>query len=332
MTNPPSPDKTRELMETALGFRESAALLTAVKLDLFERVGDSPSTPEEIATEEDPDGMKRLLRVLAGMNLLVKENGLYRNDPDVETLLTSRGKVDLRPILDHFTNLYDMWGELDEAIEEGQSYEFEERNDDTFSEEFTEAMEARAHFSAEELADAVGDRLDGGRLLDLGGGSGVFARALLERDPQATGVVADQPRPLHVANKYIREANLGNRLETRELDLLEDPDYGEDFDMVLISAIVHIFGPDKVRTILERSAEALAPGGIVVVRDYLVHDDHSGPLDALLFDVLMFLATEEGQTYTEEALRAMMEEAGLRNLERVNLPHSTDDLLIGQRT
>jgi 2-polyprenyl-3-methyl-5-hydroxy-6-metoxy-1,4-benzoquinol methylase len=324
-------NKTQDLIETALAFRESAALLTAIKIDLFERLGSNCVSPETLAEEEDQEGLTRLCRALAGMDLLEKKGQSFRNVGEVEQLLTSHGQFDLRPIFRHFTELYEMWGELDEALREGQSYEFDDREDDTFSEEFTEAMEARSHFAKDELVDAIGDRLNGGRLLDLGGGSGVFARALLNHDPRATGVVADQPEPLSVAQRYIEADGLSDRLETRELDLVEDDDYGSEFDVVLLSAILHIFGHETVRSILERTYDALSTGGIIVVRDYLNHDDHTGPLDGLLFDVLMYLATEEGRTYTEQELREAMAEVGFGSIERVNLPRSTDDLLIGKK-
>lgn len=320
-----------QLMDTALSFRESAALFGAVKLDLFDRIGPDWTTVNEVADGEDLDGLTRLCRVLSGLDLIKWDDGRLRNTEGTEQLLTSRGDVDLRPILRHFTELYEIWGGLDEAIGADQSYEFDRGDEEQFSESFTEAMEARAYFAKDELVGVIGDRLDGGRLLDLGGGSGVFARALLNHDRRATGVVADRPEPLAVADRYIRDSNLADRLETRELDLFEDDEYGTDFDMVLVSAILHIFGPDDARLILNRVYSALAPDGIVVVRDYVVDDEDSNSLDALLFNMLMYLVTEQGQTYTHNQLRSMLKEAGFSSLERIPLNQSTDDLLVGQK-
>jgi len=319
------------LMETALQFRKSALLLGAIKLDLFERIGPEFRCVDQLPGEEDPDGLRRLCRALAGMDLLEKENDRFRNPEHVEELLTSRGKHDIRPILEEFIELYEMWGELDSAVLKGQMYEFDREKDELFDETFTEAMEARARFSAEELAEVLEDRIEWSHLLDLGGGSGVFARALVKNNPETTGVVADQPEPLHVARRYIDSSSLAERLDTQTVDLLEDEQYGEDFDLVLLSAILHLFGPAEARTVLERSHSALSEGGFIVVRDYIVHDDHSGPLDSLLFDVLMYLATERGQTYTEQQLRQMLANAGFDEIDRIELSRSTDDLLIGKK-
>ncbi len=329
MNKPELTEKSGFVMESALGFREPALLLTAVKLDLFERIGRDKKSPGTISQGEDPEGLSRLCRALAALNLLEQQDHQFCNTPAIEQLLTSRGEVDLRPILNHYVELYEMWGDLDEALLTGQSYQFDLGGDDQFSERFTEAMEARARLVREELVHAIGDRLNGGRLLDLGGGSGVFARALLKHDSEASGVVADRPAPLSVAEEYIERNSLWDRLRIRTLDLLEDEDYGTDFDLVLISSVLHVFGPEDARTVLDRAHSALAPGGQIVVRDHIVHNDRSGPLDSLLFDVLMYLATEDGRTYTEKGFREMFEEAGLVNVERVRLPQSTDDLLIG---
>ena len=319
------------IMETALKFRESALLLGAVKLDLFERIGPEFRSLDQLPGAEDPDGLRRLCRALASMDLLEKENDHFRNPEPIEELLTSRGKQDLRPILIHFIELYKMWAELDDAILKGQSYEFDPGKNELFDEMFTEAMEARARFSAEELAEVLHNRIQWNTLLDLGGGSGIFARALLRKNPETTGIVADQPGPLQVAQRYIESSNMEERLNTRTIDLLEDEQYGEQFDLVLLSAILHLFDSEDAQLILERSHSALSRGGSVVVREYVVHNDHSGPLDALLFDVLMYLATEQGRIYTEHTLSRMLTKAGFQKIDRIELSRSTDDLLIGTK-
>lgn len=321
----------RDLMGQALGFRRSAALLTAVRRNLFDRIGTGASLEVVRRPDEDPGALDRLCRALVGLGLLKVDGDTYRCPPEVRACLTDAGEHDLRPILRHLHEVYAMWGDLNRAIEEGSAYRFREGDEETFTPDFIAAMEARSTFDKEELAGILAPRLGPGRLLDLAGGSGVYARAILERAPGATGVVADLPGVVSEAEDYIRRDELDDRLSVQSLDLLEDEDYGEGFDVVLISSVLHMFGPDEVETILNRVADALAAEGLVAIRDYLLRDDKTGPADAVLFDLMMLLATQTGRNYSLSEYRSFLETAGLTDVERVELETTADSLVLARR-
>ncbi len=320
----------RKLMGEALGFRRSAAVLTAVQRNLFDRIGEGASLETVRRPEEDPRALERLCRALVGLGLLEVEEDAYRCPPEVRACLTDEGDADLRPILRHLHEVYEMWGDLDRAIEEGPAYRFREEDEETFTPEFIAAMEARSAFDKAELAEILAPRLGSGRLLDLAGGSGVYARAVLERAPGARAVVADLPDVISEAREYVRRDGLGDRVDVRPLDLLEDETYGEGFDLVLISSVLHMFGPDEVQTILDRTGGALADGGIAAIRDYLLNETKTGPPDAVLFDLMMLLATETGRNYTLSEYRSFLEAAGFGEVERVELEATADSLLLAR--
>lgn len=318
------------LMGEALGFRRSAALLTAVRRDLFDRFGEEASVEAVRRPDEDSEALERLCRALVGLELLEADGDTYRCPPEVRACLTDAGEHDLRPILRHLHEVYAMWGELNRAIEEGPAYHFRDEDKETFTPDFIAAMEARAAFDREELAERLAPRLGSGRLLDLAGGSGVYARAILERAPGASGVVADLSGVVAEAEDYIRRDELADRLNVQSLDLLEDENYGEDFDVVLISSVLHMFGPRDVKTILGRARRALGTEGLVAIRDYLLNDDKTGPADAVLFDLMMLLATETGRNYSLSEYRSFLGAAGLTDVERVELEKTTDDLILAR--
>lgn len=321
----------RDLMGEALGFRRSAAVLTAVRRNLFDRIGEGAPLENVRRPEEDPRALDRLCRALVGLGLLEVEGDTYRCPPEVRACLTDEGPVDLRPILRHLHEVYGMWGDLDRAIEEGPAYQFREEDEETFTPEFIAAMEARSAFDKGELAEILAPRLGSGRLLDLAGGSGVYARAVLERAPGATAVVADLPGVIPQAREYVRRDGLEDRVDVEPLDLLEDETYGEGFGMVLISSVLHMFGPDEVGTILDRSRGALTDGGIVAIRDYLLNDTKTGPPDAVLFDLMMLLATEAGRNYSLPEYRSFLGTAGFVDVERVELEATADSLLLARK-
>lgn len=321
-----------DLLARALKFRESAALLAAVRLDLFEKVGDGARADEIAGDRMDSSAVERLCRALVTLNLLEREKDVYVRTPEARTFLTDEGERDLRPILRHFHEVYKMWADLPEVVEKGQeNYSFRDETEETFSPEFLEGMESRAIFDKEQVATVVSEHLDGGRLLDLGGGSGVYSREILKHSPGSRGVLADLEDVIGEAEKYIRRDGLEDRLTTRDIDLTSDENYGRNFDLVLLSSVLHMFGPETARKIVQRSFDALEPGGTIVIRDYVLEDNGLQPQDGVLFDIMMLLAREDGQSFTESQLESFLEESGFESPERVPLSGVTDDLLVASK-
>src|SRR5690606_20267568 len=87
-------------------------------------------------------------------------------------------------------------------------------------------------------------------------------------------------------------------------------DLGGPYDIVFLSNIVHGESPERAERLLARVADALTPGGTVVVRDRFVHDDRTGPDWATDFGITLVLYTDEGHTRTRGEARALLERSG----------------------
>ena len=105
---------------------------------------------------------------------------------------------------------------------------------------------------------------------------------------------------------------------------------GSDFDLVFLSAIIHSNSPSGNRTLIGKAARAAAPQGQVVVQDFIVDEDRTGPSFATLFALNMLVGTETGDTYTESEVRQWMDEAGLRQVVRKDTSFGTG-LIIGRK-
>jgi predicted O-methyltransferase YrrM len=240
--------------------------------------------------------------------------------------------------LDHLSGLYGRWATLTGAVRAGTSvldetHDPEHRLD---TEAFIEAMHRRGKAQAEEAARLLQPFLPADaspRVLDVGGGSGVFAMALCRAVPGLTAVVLDQPRVAPLARRYVRDAGLEERVAVREGDLTADSlaDDAGGFHCVLVSAIVHMLGPDEIRDLLVRCARACAPGGVVAVKDFLMEPERTSPAFGAVFALNMLVNTPRGDTYTETELRRWLEEAGLDHAERVPSAVSEADLLVARK-
>jgi len=100
-------------------------------------------------------------------------------------------------------------------------------------------------------------------------------------------------------------------------------EFGGPYDMVFISNIIHMLGPDKISGLFQKSAKCLEPGGKIAVKDFFVDNDLKGPEYSLLFAVNMLVSTEEGNTYTEREVIDMLSKSGFREFEFKTLtPHT----------
>jgi len=91
-----------------------------------------------------------------------------------------------------------------------------------------------------------------------------------------------------------------------------------------------MLGPEENRDLLSRAARALAPGGRVVVSDFVLEEDGTGPRQAALFSLNMPVGTASGRSYRESEYGAFFGEAGLADVARVRLPGPAH-LVIGRK-
>lgn len=125
----------------------------------------------------------------------------------------------------------------------------------------------------DELARAT-DGIDARRVLELGTGSGVTARRVLERHPHAQLTGVDSSEHM-LAAADLADADL-------RLQDLRDPLPDGPFDLVFSALAVHHLEAPQKADLIARVAAALAPGGRFVLADVVVPDDPADvvtPLD-----------------------------------------------------
>ena len=175
-------------------------------------------------------------------------------------------------------------------------------------------MHARGKELAPGLARAVG-REGVQKVLDVGGGSGVFAMAFVQDNPQGRATVLDLEEVLALTREHVSRAGLEDRFQYLAGDY-HTADLGQGYDLVLLSAIVHINSARENRDLIARIHQALAPGGRLAIRDFIMNNDRTGPLFGAVFALNMLVGTEKGDTYTEDEIRGWCLEAGFSRVER----------------
>jgi len=173
---------------------------------------------------------------------------------------------------------------------------------------FTLALAGRAKNVAPLLAERVA-LTDARLLVDLGGGSGIYSIALLQKNPNLRALVLDRPEVLKVAQEMAEAYGVADRLQVQASDMFRDP-LPTDADAVLLSNILHDWDVPECRTLIGRAAAALRPGGQVLIHDVFLNDALDGPLPIALYSTALFCLTE-GRAYSAAEYRGWLVDAGL---------------------
>jgi predicted O-methyltransferase YrrM len=146
-------------------------------------------------------------------------------------------------------------------------------------------------------------------LLDVGGGTGLYSVACLQKNPHLRAVVWDRPEVLKVAAEMAAAYGVADRLECRPGDMFRDP-VPAGADVVLLSNVLHDWDVPECRALVRRCAADLPPGGLLLIHDVFLNDALDGPLPVALYSAALFCLTE-GRAYSAGEYRAWLAEAGL---------------------
>jgi SAM-dependent methyltransferase len=323
-----------ELMGMIRGYQESRILLTAIELDVFTAVecGAGPATAAGIAAglKTDARATGMLLNALVALGLLTKQADAFANTPAARRFFLAGAPDDARMALRHNVNLWSTWSTLTQCVREGHAVRNREMRDrgDDWTEPFIAAMQRNAAFRAPVVIGAL-DLARVKRVLDVGGGSGAYAAAFVRATPDLEVTVLDLPNVTPLTRRYLAAAGVGDRVRTADGDFRTDA-LGRDFDLVLLSAICHMNGPDENVILFRKVHAALAPGGQIVVHDFVQDDDKASPRSGALFALNMLVGTPHGSSYSGAEYSTWLTQAGFANPRMVPLPGPTD-LMVAER-
>jgi 2-hydroxy-4-(methylsulfanyl)butanoate S-methyltransferase len=152
------------------------------------------------------------------------------------------------------------------------------------------------------------------RLLDVAGGSGAFSIMLCQRNPRLKATILDFPAVGPIAAKFVGEAGLADRIEFLGGNAFET-DWPAGVDVVLISYLLSAIGGAAVPGLFRRAFEALAPCGQLLLHDFMVDDDGTGPATAALWLLCSLLSDPEAILLKPAALTAQLSAAGFTNMQ-----------------
>lgn len=183
-----------------------------------------------------------------------------------------------------------------------------------FAAQFTAAMDCRGVF----LAQALAKHLPLGRsdaLLDIAGGSGIYACSFCAHFPRLRATVLEKPPVDQITRQAIAARGYGDRVGVVAGDMLEEP-LPPGFDVHLYSNVLHDWDVPLVRRLLEKSFQALRPGGVLVIHDAFLNRAKDGPLHVAEYSVMLMHATQ-GRCYGVGELEGWLRAVGFADCQDV---------------
>jgi len=324
MTQPgPSTNTGPEFVrEMARSFWYSAILRAAIKLEVFALLEDRALTYQEVADSlsASPRYTQAFLDCCVVLKLLEESAGKFTNSSNASSFLVKGKDSYVGDHALHHTNTWVSWGRLDEVVKDGKTllpFETGFVDPDTYWTNYMTGQHNRATSGqSRQLVENV-DLRDKRNLVDLGGG----AIALCEANPQLKAVVVDQKEPLRIARTLVEQSNLTDRITLLEGSFFES-DLGTGYDVCLISGVVLILPEEDCQKLFKLAFEILAPGGLVIVQDYMRLEDSSERkrLDTLE-DLYVLVVFNPGAGDREGAeVVSWLEDAGFNTPKTIPLP------------
>ncbi len=300
-----------KLNEMLRAYRVSCVLLSAFELGIFEILSKSDMTTEKLSAELNIPvrSLNMLLGALAALNLIKLQNDHWRFTEQARPYTDPGSPEYLGGLMRHELRLQKRWMQLTESVRSGLPAKKEpEKPQPGQATAFINAMADIGRYSAQTLIETLPFR-GNERLLDLGGGPGQYIARLAEQFPEMQVTLFDQAETIETAGAALaNHPNLKN-MHFIAGDIFRDP-YGENYDIILISNVMHIFSREQNIQILKKCRRALKNGAKIYIKDFLLNDDRQGPLSGTLFSLHMLLSTEGGSCYSKKEYRDMLRSAG----------------------
>lgn len=298
----------------------SQAVSVAASIGVADELAAGPRPVEEIAEAIGAHAptLYRLLSFLADVEVFEELDGQRFALTDLGETLRSDSPVSVRRMVmwpglpaDRYT-----WAHLEDAVRtgeppfarvQGQPFFDHLRDHPEVAEVFDQAMTEVSR----QLVAQILSLYDFGSfrtIVDVAGGHGALLATILSANPQASGVLYEQPEVIAAAGKPLDQAGVRGRCELVSGDFFQSIPAGGD--VYVLSNIIHDWDDERAVQILANCRAAMADHGRVLLAEAVLPSG-IGPSPAKLFDLAMLVLTPGGRQRTEAELSDLFQRAGL---------------------
>ncbi len=302
---------TTTILQLASGAVLPRCLHAVANLGVADALGDTPQSADMLADAvgANADALTRALRLLAANGVFAYNDGLFTHTA-ASRLLRSDHPQSMRQLARMF-GLGAFWsiiGDLEYSIRSGEPsanhvldggmWGYLSSNADA-SRTFDDAMTGKAHGQVAGVMESY-DFSQAATIADVGGGRGHLLKAVLARNPGATGILFDQP---HVVD----QVEASERMTRQGGDFFNDT--LPTCDIYMLMEVIHDWDDERAGQILSRVRASAQPGARVLIIEMLIPDS-DGPSFPRTLDLWML--TISGKQRSLEEYAALLAATGFR--------------------
>ena len=305
------------MLRLVQGYRASCVIATAVKLGLLDQLDAGPMSVDELAKRLRAHGssLRRFLNALEALGVVESQASGVRLAQAGRLLVDPESGLRERAILSA-EEYIPAWVKLGESVMTGEPafpaafgmnvWEHRKAHPE-LEESFNRAMadlQARARSSVLDMYDFSSC----GLVVDVGGGSGALIADILQRYPDATGLVFDQPHVVVRAQAVLAAAGVLDRCRVAGGSFLDSVPTGGD--VYILQYVLHDWSDADCATILRHCHKAMEPSSALVVVENIVPEG-APPSESLAMLDLHMMVVLGGRERTSSEYRSLLHSAGL---------------------
>jgi 2-polyprenyl-3-methyl-5-hydroxy-6-metoxy-1,4-benzoquinol methylase len=330
--------KGNSMAEYARDYQESMIMYQAFKTGIFEVLDGSHKNAADVAQAIDciPERTVFLLNALVAIGLLEKNDDLYTNSEEAQTFLVSGSKFYQGDMLELqlAPERRQQWEKLGDWLkEETSGIASRGKPDQVFNPSFVRAM-AQGTLSNKGFSETISlianhsSFQTARRLLDLGGGHGLYAIAFKQIKPELDAVVFDLPHVGQVTQEYSRQ--YGTNVGFHPGDFFKDELPAEQ-DIVLAFDVLYPAPTANKNNVLTKIYHALNPGGYLFIKQWFLDTTRTSPKRVAIFALNMSLGSHMSHICTLQEAEEILMSKGFQ-IEGSNIiGDSASTLLIARK-
>jgi len=327
-----------EISTVAFGFMASKAMFAGLHLDIFSHLSDGAKTNEILAKETGVpvNRITTLMTALDGIGLVARDGEKYSNAPGAETFLSSASRQQFGDYLRYQINqqMYPFLGQLNEVLDGSLSADAVDSYQHWMSDPAQAALYSNAQHAGSlgpgktiaRMVDLSGAK----SLLDVGGGTGAMSIRLLQTNPDLNATIIDFPNVSEIGWQFITDAKMTNRVRYIPANALT-VEWPDQQDAILMSYLFSGIPGDEVPRMVQQAFDNLAPGGTMMVHDFMVGDDRGGPVLAALWQLQHMAFTPDAHSVTAGWLREEMAKVGFVDIKNEETIPGLTRLVYGRK-
>jgi hypothetical protein len=337
----------QQLCEIMNGYIYSQTLVTACDLKLFTHLSEKPGATREdleriLGLSEHGTRVLMLAACACGLVQRNAETGRYYNSSLSQKVLLEETRQSMIPFVQFNHKVQQRCiAQFTRSLKENRNAGLDELPGDgiTLYQRLTSYPELETLFQqgmgaytrlSPNMLD-VSEFAEIQSLLDVGGGDGSNAVRLCRRLPRLQATVLDIPSVVPIARSVVSQAGLSERVRCIALDMFADP-WPVGHDAVLLSHVVEIFSPEKIRALYAKAYDTLDTNGKLFVWTIMANDSETAALQAAKSSIyFLCVASGEGMAYPAKQHLELMRDVGFSDIKTYGAPEIDHGALVATK-